>query len=958
MAKAHIKTVFEHDNIIRSENDNRQYRGLELNNGMKILLVSDQETDKSAAAMDVNIGHMKDPRDIPGIAHFCEHMLFLGTEKYPEENAYTKFLNEHGGGSNAFTSLEHTNFYFDVAPESLSGALDRFAQFFLCPLFTPSATEREVNAVNSENDRNLQSDPWRIFQLEKSLCNKDTLLTQPAAAGVDVREQLLSFHSQFYSSNIMALAVVGKESLDQLTEMVVPLFCGVENKSVTVPEWLDAPYGPEQSKMMVSAVPVKDVRDLAVSWGIPDLHPYYKANPGHYLGHLIGHEGPGSLLSELKARGWVNTLVGGQKSGAKGFSFFMINVDLTEEGQEHVDDIITLIYDSMCVVVKFDQRVNTVPVQYQCFYFIACWMTSSQLIYQYINCCAKKDHRNGCFDECRDLSAMQFRFKDKEKPRKLLLQLSKHASEVLSAPYLFNEFNPDLINMILEKLTPDNMRVMVVSKKFEGQTDKTEQWYGTQYRVDTIEPALIEAWNKCGLHDNLRLPDRNEFIPSDFDLVPREAEDTAMTRVWFRQDDKFLKPKACISYDFISPYAYIDPLHANLSYMFVGLFKDALNEYSYAAEIAGLHYNLDCSPYGVYLEVKGYNHKLDILLKKIMERLTTFVVDPQRFDIIKEAYERGLRNFRAEQPHQHAVYYTSVLMSEVVWTKDELLQALEDVTVERLQAFIPQLLSLLYIEALLYGNITKQKALDTTAMIEKILRETCKTKPLVPSLNRRHRCYYLYQQQNEVHNSSCIEIYYQCGLQKTETNMLLELFCQIIGDQCFDTLRTKEQLGYIVFSGVRRSKGVQGLRVIVQSDRPPMYVEGRVEAFLQKMEEELKKLSEEDFQKHVSALATKRLELPKRLAVQNAKFWSEIISQQYNFDRDNVEVAFLRKITKDDLYQFYKDMIAHDAPRRHKLSVHIVSQAGDQEVPGGTADTVAANGDSPDGPATCTTSAT
>nr|KAG5698799.1 hypothetical protein BaRGS_032218 [Batillaria attramentaria] len=535
MAKAHIKTVFEHDNIIRSENDNRQYRGLELNNGMKILLVSDQETDKSAAAMDVNIGHMKDPRDIPGIAHFCEHMLFLGTEK---------FLNEHGGGSNAFTSLEHTNFYFDVAPESLSGALD----------------------------------------------------------------------SQFYSSNIMALAVVGKESLDQLTEMVVPLFCGVENKSVTVPEWLDAP-----------------------------------------------------------------------------------------------------------------------------------------------------------------------------------------------APYLFNEFNPDLINMILEKLTPDNMRVMVVSKKFEGQTDKTEQ---------------------C-------------------------------------------------------PYAYIDPLHANLSYMFVGLFKDALNEYSYAAEIAGLHYNLDCSPYGVYLEVKGYNHKLDILLKKIMERLTTFVVDPQRFDIIKEAYERGLRNFRAEQPHQHAVYYTSVLMSEVVWTKDELLQALE-------------------VSGLFKGSLPEG-------------------------------CYYLYQQQNEVHNSSCIEIYYQCGLQKTETNMLLELFCQIIGDQCFDTLRTKEQLGYIVFSGVRRSKGVQGLRVIVQSDRPPMYVEGRVEAFLQKMEEELKKLSEEDFQKHVSALATKRLELPKRLAVQNAKFWSEIISQQYNFDRDNVEVAFLRKITKDDLYQFYKDMIAHDAPRRHKLSVHIVSQAGDQE---------------------------
>lgn len=68
---------------------------------------------------------MSDPKHIPGLAHFCEHMLFLGTEKYPEENEYTKFLSEHGGSSNASTTTEHTNFYFDIVPEHLPGALDR-----------------------------------------------------------------------------------------------------------------------------------------------------------------------------------------------------------------------------------------------------------------------------------------------------------------------------------------------------------------------------------------------------------------------------------------------------------------------------------------------------------------------------------------------------------------------------------------------------------------------------------------------------------------------------------------------------------------------------------------------------------------------------------------------------------------------------------------------------------------
>lgn len=71
-------------------------------------------------------GFMCDPPDIPGLAHLLEHMLFLGTKKFPKENEYSKFLSEHGGVSNAFTGLDHTNYYFDVVPEHLTGALDRF----------------------------------------------------------------------------------------------------------------------------------------------------------------------------------------------------------------------------------------------------------------------------------------------------------------------------------------------------------------------------------------------------------------------------------------------------------------------------------------------------------------------------------------------------------------------------------------------------------------------------------------------------------------------------------------------------------------------------------------------------------------------------------------------------------------------------------------------------------------
>ncbi|CAM9812921.1 unnamed protein product, partial [Sphacelaria rigidula] len=122
------------------------------------LLIHDPDTDKEAAAMDVRVGQTSDPPHLQGTAHFCEHMLFMGTEKYPDENCYNAFLNNNGGSSNAFTSDEDTNYYFDVNAGHLSGALDIFSRFFVDPLFTESATGRELNAIDNENAKNLMSD--------------------------------------------------------------------------------------------------------------------------------------------------------------------------------------------------------------------------------------------------------------------------------------------------------------------------------------------------------------------------------------------------------------------------------------------------------------------------------------------------------------------------------------------------------------------------------------------------------------------------------------------------------------------------------------------------------------------------------------------------------------------------------------------------------------------------------
>jgi len=450
----------------------------------------------------------------------------------------------------------------------------------------------------------------------------------------------------------------------------------------------------------------------------------------------------------------------------------------------------------------------------------------------------------------------------------------------------------------------------------------------------------LEGWAKAELHKALHLPEKNDFIPTDFSLVERDwccvshpcilAEDP-MGRLWFKQDNEFLLPKTCVNIELRSPIAYSSPHNANLTYMFAMLFKDELNEYVYAAELAGLGYSLSNTKAGVTLSLKGYHSKQGVLLDKIMEKLTSFSVDPQRFLVLKEAYSRGLKNFQAEQPHQHAVYYNSVVLSERVWHKEELMGVLEELSEQAVTDFIPRLLASLHVECLVYGNSTAEQAQTLYTRIVEKLQKHCKSRPLLPSQLVKEREVELkdpvsiYTTTNGVHKSSCIENYYQTGLQQTNTNMLLELFSQIINESCYNQLRTKEQLGYIVFSGVRRSNGAQGIRVIVQSDRHPDYLDSRIESFIASIKESLEKMDEAEFATQVEALASKRLEKPKKLSVRNGRFWSEILSHHFNFDRDNIEVAALRQITKDDVIEFYQTHLAANSPSRKKLSCHVIS---------------------------------
>ncbi|EKX44432.1 hypothetical protein GUITHDRAFT_72179 [Guillardia theta CCMP2712] len=348
-------TCEEHESswIIKPLTDERAYKHIKLANQLEAIVVSDPSCHSAAAALCVAAGQLDDPGEVQGLAHFLEHMLFLGTHKFPEESNFDEICGKSAGYSNAWTSLDHTMYHFIVSHDRLEQVLERFAAFFSCPLFSESGTEREMNAVDSEHNKNLKDDDRRENQLLRSTCSSDhsmsrfgggnleTLLEDPKKAGINVREKLLQFHERFYSANAMRLAVIGKEPVDKLEELVTSFFSDVPNRqNVPLRDWISSvPYDASWKRsfyispisgshaacklFLLSPDQVTERRRLAMFFPIPPIQPFYKTKPAQLISHLIGHEGPGSLLAVLKELGYASELSagpvrrrGGEEEGA------------------------------------------------------------------------------------------------------------------------------------------------------------------------------------------------------------------------------------------------------------------------------------------------------------------------------------------------------------------------------------------------------------------------------------------------------------------------------------------------------------------------------------------------------------------------------------------------------------------------------------------------------------------
>ncbi|KAI3760352.1 hypothetical protein L1987_50746 [Smallanthus sonchifolius] len=887
------------------------------------------QTKKAAAAMCVGMGSFCDPLEAQGLAHFLEHMLFMGSAEFPDENEYDSYLSKHGGSSNAYTEVEHTCYHFEVKPEFLLGALRRFSQFFISPLVKTEAMDREVLAVDSEFNQALQNDACRLQQLQCHTAapghafnqffwgNKKSLV-DAMENGINLRDQIFKLYNEFYHGGLLKLVVIGGESLDVLESWVLELFTKVKTSNASKSEV--KPGLPVWSPGKIYRVEaVKDVHVLDLSWTLPCLRKSYLKKAEDYLAHLIGHEGRGSLLFFLKAKGWATSISAGvgddgmQRSSVA--YVFGMSIHLTDSGLEKIYEIIGFVY-------------------------------------QYLKLLRQVGPQEWIYRELQDIANMDFTFAEEQPQDEYAAELSANLliyppEHIIYGDYAYKEWDEETIKHVLTFCTPDNMRTDILSKSLNKSQDvKYEPWFGSKYTEEDISPSLLELWrNPPEIDAALHLPARNEFIPQDFSIrannksfdsmglsPPKCILDESLMKFWYKLDTSFRSPRANTYFRVTLNGAYAGLKNVLLTELFLNLLKDKLNDIVYQASVAKLDTSISLVGDKLELKVYGFNDKLPVLLSKILETAKSFVPTDERFVVIKEDMERNLRNANMK-PLNHSNYLRLQVLCQSFWDVDEKLGLLNNLSLADLKAFIPKLFSQLYIEGLCHGNLLEEEAKN----VSNIFKKYFSVQPLPLDMRHKDNIICLPSSadivrdvtvKNKLDTNSVVELYYQIepevGSNLAKSKALVDLLDEIVEEPLFNQLRTKEQLGYVVDCSPRVTYRIPGFCFRVQSSEySPVYLQGRIDNFINEMDGLLKELDDESFQNFKSGLIAKLLEKDPSLTYETNRYWGQITDQRYMFDLSAKEAEEVKCLEKSEITNWYNTYLRKSSPKCRRLAVRV-----------------------------------
>ena len=894
------QTALLSDTLVVSPNDTRQYKTLKLANEIEVILVSDPTAEKSAAALSVGVGLLHDPMSQQGMAHYLEHMLFLGTDRYPDTKGYSDFMTKNGGAHNAYTWLDVTNYMFKVNNDAFDEALDRFSDFFKSPKLYPEYGDKEKNAVNAEWSMRREVDYFGQFKLARQMMgdhpanrfligNLETLGDKP---GSPLNKGTVDFYNKYYSSNIMKVAMISNLPLADMEAKATKYFADIEDKKIeksTVTKKLNFD---NIGGKRVHYAPNEDIKQLQLDFTITDNSDDFAVKPNRFVAYLLSNEMKGSPAQILRDKGWVSRLSAGATPTNYGnYGTLTVDMQLTDEGMKHREKIVATIM-------------------------------------KYIDLIKKEGVDSKYFNEIRTSLNNQFKFLEKGDEFAYVSQLTGSMQKypinhAIDAPYYYAKFDADAIDNVLSQLNPKTLRVWYISKQEE--TDSQLHFYDGKYRIEDISDAEIASWDKPSEFD-LALPTVNNLLPENFAIKtaqfakqqhPELAYDKNGVKVWRQASQDFAEqPKGVVEVYINTPDALSDIKAKVLYSVWADLYNLQQSKLSTEASVAGMSLGLEASN-GLILSLSGFTDKQDALLAQALENINVQVTE-QGFAQALDRYQRALLNAQKQFPFYQAFDEYSKLIRTGSFDTNALIKTAETLTVADFEQLKQHTFSNNELRVFIFGNYNQQDVAAIAKELTDILPKNHQTTTFARSkawLPQPGETIVL-QKDIDVADVAIVDmtVHPIAGYKQKAQALVLQNHFRTVA---FDKLRTEEQLAYAVGALARPVEDYSAIGLYIQTPvKGPKEMQARFDEFKKQYAVELDNMSEETFAQLKNATLVSLKEQPKNLSDEMSPLISDWYRENFDFDSKDKLIAEVEKVTLADIKDYYKQtMLNPDAAR-------------------------------------------
>eukprot|EP01025_Chloroclados_australasicus_P035988 TRINITY_DN3660_c0_g1_i20.p1 TRINITY_DN3660_c0_g1~~TRINITY_DN3660_c0_g1_i20.p1 ORF type:complete len:455 (-),score=41.41 TRINITY_DN3660_c0_g1_i20:47-1411(-) len=450
---------------------------------------------------------------------------------------------------------------------------------------------------------------------------------------------------------------------------------------------------------------------------------------------------------------------------------------------------------------------------------------------------------------------------------------------------------------------------------FSGQKC-VEPWFGFEYTVNDLSEKLLHQWDSFSLASqwNFALPPVNNYIPTNFSLCvetndsitafptpPQLLKDEDGLRVWNKIDSTFGVPKAFFYVLLQSSAFYDSPRNAALTVLTIKVLVDLLMEESYMAHMGGLLFEASFEEVqGIEFRFEGFNQHLPKLVVKVFQLLRNFRTNPHTFEAVKEILVLEYKNKNMEVSEQ-SNYLRLHCLFKYRWPVEEILEQLMLLTSQEIENFVKNqvLHKDVHMECLMHGNIEADQVFQLIEDIRlpSILKSVHCPLDYVIELPVDSKLLHSCRAKNDQAQTSICEAYCQGPVDSPYNRACVDMVEQLVQEHAYDSLRTKQQLGYSVYTHMCDTNGVLGFCIVIESGHHnPRFLNERIEAFLQEMKGYLKKMAEGEFMEEKDALIQQKLQPCTNLRAESRKHWFRIYSRRYDFDYLQEEVEVLKKL--------------------------------------------------------------